>query len=315
MASFNFLKEAKVYVVHGGSQYNIDVSAISFGQTFNESGYAKKTLHNQKNVFEGSVINKANPADFEFTFPAIKHGDFAIVFNLLTTYNGTTNKPSTFDLYISTQLDVFKLETCVITNGAFVIEKSRPLSMTVSGDASKLSYAGAKASFTIPGSVAARSSSMGYIMNPVVSATLDSQALSNIVSVAIELQNDIKWNPYTTVHQALNVTNASNAMYPTDFTLSKRSLAGSISKYVTENKGTVGSTTNALALQSWDEAASIAITAGEGSGGSFRGFSFAGNCSYTNRIGVGSVFTQSYDWKLIDNPTNLSSIITYTTGV
>lgn len=314
MASFNFLKEAKVYVVHGGNQYNVDVSSISFSQTFKESGYAKKTLHNQKNVFEGSVINKANPANFQFTFPAIKEDDFSVIFDLLVDYNGSTNKVKTFDLYISTQLDVFKLETCVITNGEFVIEKSRPLSLTVSGDASKLSFAGAKASFTIPGSVQARSSSMGYNMNPVVSVTLDSQALQNIVSVAVELQNDIEWNPYSTVHQALNVTNASNAMYPTDFALKKRSLAGSISKYVTEEKGTIGASTNALALQSWDEAASIAITAGEGSGGSFRGFSFTGNCSYTNRMGVGSVFVQSYDWKLIDNPTQLSSIISYTTG-
>ena len=70
---------------------------------------------------------------------------------------------------------------------------------------------------------------MGYNMNPVVSVTLDSQALQNIVSVAVELQNDIEWNPYSTVHQALSVTNASNAMYPTDFALKKRSLAGSIS--------------------------------------------------------------------------------------
>jgi hypothetical protein len=314
MPSFNFLKEAKVYLVYSGNQYLVDVSAISFSQTFTENSYSVKTLHNQKNVFDGSVINKANPANFEFTFPAIKDSDFVTVFNLLVDYETGTNKMNTFDLYISTELDVFKIETCVITNGSFVIEKSRPLSLTVSGEASKLSYFGAKSDVTIPGSVQSRSATMRYNMNPAVSVTLDTYALSNIVNVAVELQNDIEWNPYTTVHQALQVTSATNAMYPTDFVLKNRVLSGSIQRYVTETKGTIGASDNVLALQSWDTSAPITITAGEGSGGSFRGFSFNGNCSFTNRLGTGSVFLQSHDWRLTDNPTNLSSIISYTTG-
>ena len=101
---------------------------------------------------------------------------------------------------------------------------------------------------------------------------LDSQALFNIVNVAVELQNDIEWNPYTTVHQALQVTSATNAMYPTDFMLKSRVLSGSIQRYVTETKGTIGASDKALALQSWDTSAPITITAGEGSGGSLEAF-------------------------------------------
>ena len=43
-----------------------------------------------------------------------------------------------FDLYITTASDVFKLQTCVITNGTINIERLRPLSLSISGEASKL---------------------------------------------------------------------------------------------------------------------------------------------------------------------------------
>ena len=56
MPSFNFLKEAKVYVVYSGNQYRIDVSAVNFNKIFfyREQLVCVKTLHNQKNVFDGS---------------------------------------------------------------------------------------------------------------------------------------------------------------------------------------------------------------------------------------------------------------------
>ena len=309
MPSYNFLKEAEVFVVYNGSKYQIDISSINFSQTFAENSYSVKTLHNEKNVFDSSIINKANPADFEFTFSLLKEADFKTVFDLLITYEGTTNKTKTFDLYISTQLDVFKLEKAVITNGSFVIERSRPLSLTVSGEASKLSYLGLKSAVTIPGSAVSRSATTTYMTNPQISVTLDSSILSNIVSISMELQNNIEWTPYTTVHGAINTIDSTNSMYPSDFTLKNRILAGSITTYVTEDKYSGG-----LALQSWDSSAPILIKAGEGPGTAFRGISLSGNCSFTNRVGSQAVFLQNFDWRLTDNPADLGNILTYTTG-
>ena len=309
MPSYNFKKEAEVFVVYSGSKHRLDISSISFSQTFTEQSYSVKTLHNQKNLFDSSVINKANPANFEFTFPLLKEGDFTTIFNLLVNYSGTTNKVRTFDLYISTELDVFKVETAVITNGSFVIERSRPLSLTVSGEASKLSYLGLKSAVTIPGSSVSRSATMSYMIRPELSVTLNSSILSNIASVSMELQNNIDWNPYTTVHGALNTTSSANSMYPSNFTLKKRILGGTITTYITETKQSGG-----LALQSWDSSAPILIKAGEGSGTAFRGVSLTGNCSFTNRVGSDAVFLQNFDWRLTDNPTDLGNILTYTTG-
>ena len=96
-------------------------------------------------------------------------------------------------------------------------------------------------------------------------------------------------------------------MYPSGFTLSKKILAGSITQYLTD-----GNASNAL---SFDTDASLTIKAGNGlANNAFRGFSFGpATCTFTNRINVGTVFTQNYDWRLIDNTSSLSSLLNYVT--
>lgn len=294
MAAYNFKQEAKVYVVSGGNQYRIDVSDISFSQTFSETSYSVKTLHEQSNVFEGSVINKANVANFDFRVPVLTEADYTILETLLI---GATS----FDLFVKTEADTFKLETAVITNGSFVIERSRPLSLDISGDAAKLTRGA-----TLTGTAQSRSSTSNYII-PSLDITIGSTSLSNVVTVGMELQNEIKWTPYTTVNSALSATNASNSMYPSAFTVDKKILSGSISQYLTD-----GNTGN---VQDWDTDASITVKAGNGeSGDSFRGFSFGpATCSFTNRINTGNLFRQSYDWRMTQNPSDLATILKYET--
>ena len=62
--------DVEVHLVYGTSQYKLDFSEISFGQTFIENSYAVKTLQSQSS-FEGSVINRANPAEFEINIPLL----------------------------------------------------------------------------------------------------------------------------------------------------------------------------------------------------------------------------------------------------
>ena len=192
MPTYNFKQEVKVYVVSGGNQYRIDVSDVSFSQTFSETSYPVKTLHAQNNVFEGSVINKANPANFSLSFPALVEADYSIIQTLLL---GATS----FDLFVKTEADTFKLEKAVITNGSFVIERSRPLSIEIQGEASKLTRGA-----TLTGVAQTRSSTSTFTV-PALDITLDSSSLSNVVTVTMELQNDITWTPYTTVNNSLSV--------------------------------------------------------------------------------------------------------------
>ncbi|MAA92139.1 MAG: hypothetical protein CMQ57_01220 [Gammaproteobacteria bacterium] len=296
MPSYNFKREAQLFIVDGSSRYSIDISDVSFSQTFAEESYTVKTLHAPTDYFEGSVINKANAANFSFTMPAIQEADFTIVENFLINN-------SSFTIFVSTPTDVFKLDTCVITNGSFVIEKSRPLSIEIQGEASKLTNQA-----SLSGTLQSRSNTKNYLVNPKLAVTLDSSSLTDIVSVKIELQNEIDWTPYSTIHAARAVTSASNSMYPSGYVVSKKILAGSISQYLTD--------TNKSTAQSWDTSVALEIKAGNGqTGSSFRGFHVGpATSTFTNRMSAGDVFIQNYDWRVTDNSSSLSSIFKYVTN-
>ena len=288
MPTYNFKEEAEVYVVSGGT-HRIHVTDISFGQTFSEESYPVNTIHSPNDLFEASVINKANAANFSFSVPAIVGSSYTILETLLLN-------AESFDLYIKTPADVYRLRQSVMTNGSFVIERSRPLRLEISGQASQLDFDDSGFSASSP--VSNRAFTI-----PTVDVTLSGTKLDNVVAVSMELQNDISWTPYTTVNGAFSAT----TMYPSGFTISKKILAGSITQYLTTD-----TSSNA---QTFNSSVSLSIVAGNGlSGGSFRGFSFGpATCTFTNRISAGNIFTQSYDWRLTDNSSSLATILKYET--
>jgi hypothetical protein len=291
MPNYSFLKEAKVYIVYGTTKKQLDISSVSFSQTFTEETRSVKTLHNQNNMFEGSVINTANPANFELRVNLLIEDVSKILFDRLTDTNS-------FDLYISTESDVFYLEKCVITNGTINIERLRPLSLSISGQASKL----------IPGSsvpsgmtLRTASSSRTYNLNKDLFVSLSGADISDhLVAVSIELQNDIQWIPYKTVQTA------TGTRYPTQYIVSKKILAGNIKRYLnddTENNS-----------QSYGKNQSLRIKAGTLIGGLFKGIDFnSNNCSLTQRIQTGTVFTKNTDWRMVQNPASVSGVFTYFT--
>ena len=297
MATYSFLKDAEVYIVEADStKTRLDVTSdISFSQTFTDKTYPQKTLHEQHKMHEASSIKKANPANFEFTMHALTQTTLDRVFNLLVDYKTGTNTLNTFDLYIKLDNDVYKLDDCVITNGTFIIEKLENLKLTIAGEAKKLTRGESI-------DTAARGTRTEQKVD-YLTVTADSTNLTQgIYKVSVELQNDIQWLPYETVNDALGVTNAGNSMYPSEFTLNKRILSGSIGQYVLNTFNSD--------VQSWKTGVDIVIKAGESA---TQGFQFdLSNCTFTNRATVGDVFTQSYDWKMNDNPADLGSIVTYT---
>ena len=173
----------------------------------------------------------------------------------------------------------------------------------MAGEASKLTLAGVASSYVVPGLPVAQSVRT-HLMNKELTVTLNSANISsNLYSIKAELQNDINWVGYQTVNAGLDVTNASNAMYPTEFTVNKKTLSGSIGQYITD--------TTSSDLQNFTTGESLRIKAGETISSTFYGFDInMASCSFTNRANVAEVFTQSYDWRSTDNSTALSSIIT-----
>jgi len=246
MANFRFLKEASLYVVYGSNKYKLDTNEISFSQSFKEKSYEVKTIQEQSS-FEGSVINEANPANFSFNVPLLKEVRNKVVVDRLIDCES-------FDLYISTEQDVLKLRKCVIQDGTFEINKSRPLRLAVSGEASKLSnYTG-----TIPGTLQNTTvTDSTYTLATIDTLTLGGEDISSdVVSLTVELQNDIEWNKYNTLQGTYSTTSASTSMYPSNYTIGTRMLGGTITKYLKDD-----------AILDWGVDKELTLTLGDNVGG------------------------------------------------
>ena len=281
MANYIFKKEAQVFLVYDSTKYRIDISEISFSQSFQEKSYEVKTLHNQVG-FEGSNINRANPAEFSFNTPLLEEARHKVVFDRLLDC-------TTFDLYISSGQDVFKLEKCVIQDGTFEINKSRPLRLSISGEASKLS----KFSESIPGTLQEGDEydTTTYIIPQVNTLTIGGTDISSdVVALSVEVQNDISWNKYNTIQGAVTATNAATSMFPNNFTVGTRVVAGSITKYLKGSTDLLTWNTNtALRLKAWNT--------------SNKGVDFnITNCSFTNRFQDSEVFLEEYSWRMTQRP-------------
>ena len=145
-----------------------------------------------------------------------------------------------------------------------------------------------------------------YVVPHIVTLTLGSEDISDgVVGLSAELQNDINWTQYNTLHGALSATNAVTSMYPSNFTIGTRVLAGSISKYLKDDSTSV---------LTWNNNTPLRIVVQHLPAGG-RGLDFnITNCSFTNRMSTPDVFREEYNWRMTQNPTALSSVITYQTG-
>jgi hypothetical protein len=298
MANYSFLKEAKVYIVSGNTKLQIDISSISFSQTFTEQTRSVKTLHDQSNWFEGSVINSANPANFELRTNLLIEDDTRITFDRMLAGMG-------FDLYIKTAADVFKLDDCVITNGQINIERLRPLSLSISGEATKL-LTGQSDEFNALTGMVLRTpdSPRTYNLCPELTVTLDGADISSeLRSLSMELQHEVNWTNYKTVNNAI----AGTTQYPSGFKFGNKTLAGNITRYLTD--------TNDSTVQSFGLGKALRIKAGTTIANTFYGVDLnTTNCTFTNRVNAGDAFTQNVDWRMAQNTGgNIASVLTYTT--
>jgi hypothetical protein len=277
--SYSFLRESKLYLVYGGTKYNIrTTSSITFNQT----------------------ITKANPASFSFVVPFTVEKDESIVIDLLgdlveTTDSGiTTQQLKSFDMYVQTGSSTFKLENAVITSGSFNFGAREQFVLELEGQGTKLSRVGDE-SFSIPGSAQSESSTRTpLIVYPVL--TVDSLDMSSILSTTLQIQNQIEFTPFETLHNSLSVTDSSNAMFPSTYTLGMRVASGEIRQYQTDN--------NVTQFDDFNTSSNLTIKAVQvGNPSSDSGF-FSINLnpiSYTARVQPEDVYVQSYDYTSTDN--------------
>ena len=299
--SYSFLKESKLYLVYGGNKYRIyTTSSITFSQTFAEDSYPVKTLHDQSKMFEGSTITKANPANFSFEVPLTTEKDESIVITLLSDLTDAQLK--SFDIYVQTGSSTFKIENAVITKADFAFATRDQFLVAISGQGTKLTRAGNE-SYTIPGSLQSESSTRTpQTIYPVV--TIDSLDMSSILSANVSISTEISWTKYDNLHDSLSVTNSSNAMFPSTYTIGKRIASGAITQYQNDN--------NITQFDDFNTSSNLTLKAVEtGKASSDSGFFQLqlNPVSYTARVNVADVYTQSYDFTSTDN-TAISTRIT-----
>ena len=302
MSGFNFLRESELHIHYGSNRYNVKITPdLSFTQTFAEDAYEVKTLHDQTKMFQGTSVTKANPADFSFAIHLTTEKDENIVLDLLTDYDTTSGEQllKSFDMYIVSSESTFKLEGCVITTGDFNFAKGSPLILSVSGQAKKLSRVGDE-NYSLPGTLQSASATRTPT-KPLLDVEIDSTDVSNLATATLSVQNNIEWTPFETLQASLSVTSASNAMYPSSYSLSDRVVSGNITQFNTN--------ANASEFQTFDTSANIRIKTIVNNS-TFFDANLTG-CMFTKRSDQGEVFTQTYDYRLVTSPSDLGTIITY----
>jgi len=296
--SYSFLRESKLYIVYGGNKYRIYTSsALTFNQTFAEESYSVKTLHDQSKMFEGSSITKANPASFSFDVPLTTEKDESIVLTLASDLS--SNILNSFDMYVQTGSSIFKLEGAIITSASFDFIPQNQFTMRVEGEGTKLTRAGDE-DFTIPGSAQSESATRTpLLVYPTV--TLNdgtSRNMDNILSVNLNIQNETEWTPYETLQDSLN----STTMFPSAHTVGKRIISGEIRQYQTD--------TNVGQFDDFSTSTDLTITAKKVSGDTDFFKIQINPAMYTARMNPEEVYTQSYDFRSLDNTDTVSTQIT-----
>jgi hypothetical protein len=257
-------------------------------------------------LFEGSVINTANPANFSLSMPMVDETTLHqhIPINLLLDHDSTATGLRSFTLYIDPNSSLnymYKIENCVITSGTFNIPRTGIMTVEIEGQGTKISRV-LTSSVTLTDSAFVEYPTFGVAKT--VEVKINSNILDNIVGVTMEVQNDIEWTKYNTVHDSLSVTNASDSMYPSSYSLGGRVVSGNINQYISSDSQ---SNSN---IFSWNNSVPVHIKAGL-STSNYQLKAELTPCSFTNRIGVGDVFSQAYDFRLLSGASALTTQISH----
>ena len=306
------LRESKVYIQTTNlmgvvSTYRLHVQNIEFNQAFKQESYKTKTLHHKydEGWYDGSSITTANNANFSISTHMVDESSthqHKLIELLLKT---ESRKPETFTLFIDPQKEdkMYKIESCVITSGSFNLPRGGIMTADFEGQGTKLTRIN---KVTLTDGSYTETKDLSFAVARRVDVTVNSQALENVLGVTLEIQNDIEWIKSKTLQSSLSVTDSTNSIYPANFVLSKRTVAGNITQYV--NQKVTQSNAN---VQSWKENIPIHIKAGLATS-NYQLNAQLTPCSYTNRVNPSEAFTQSYDFRLLPQVTPLTTLIQHT---
>lgn len=219
MTTYHLKQNCKVYAVQDSVKYQLPVYPdLNFSQTYDQQAVETKNLHESYAMFKGAVINKANPANFNFTVMLGRAQDFKVISSWMSL-------AQQYDIYIDTGLKIFKIAGAVIERGTFQFTSLPTVSL--SGTGTRLSEVASipSTSLFFPVDDTAITQSLRVVLNGTT--------LERLTALSVEFINEVTWLNYDTVHKSLYVTNASDMQYPEAFVVSGRSLSGTIQQNLT----------------------------------------------------------------------------------
>jgi hypothetical protein len=265
-------------------------------------------------MFEGVSITKAQPASFNFDVPLTIEKDESIVIDLLGDV--TDGQLKSFDIYVQTNSSTFKLENAIITSANFDFGNENQFTVQLEGQGTKLSRAGDE-SYTIPGTGVSGSdyttpppANFPYpelkgrtrtpiMVYPVITAVgLD---MNNIISATLQLQNNVEWTPFTNLHQSLSVTSSSNAMFPSGYTLGTRIISGEIRQYQIDNNNSGDNVRQFIDFSTNTNLTIKAVKVGNAPSATPFFQIQLNPVKYTARMDPAELYTQSYDYRSLEN--------------
>lgn len=293
--------------------YNLDVTDFKYSQTFTDSTYAQKTLHDQHKLSEASNITKANPLNYEFTVNLGTEDNSGIQLLLDLLLDPESTQIQIVVAAGENEDDyqhVVAIQSCVITNGTFIIDKLENLKLTLSGQGTQFLPQFSRTFYPTAhtfGNIT-RNRAVNQLPTYVKARLPDpDEDIPCVTSLSVEIQNDIEWNPYTTLHNSIDVPTeggVSNLQFPSKYKLKKRTISGSIEAYLKTDKDASSTLIGEQYMQNYATNKTLSISAGASASLGIK-FNLV-NCTYTNRVNTGTLFTQNYDWRMADNPSDLT---------
>lgn len=298
MPTYNFKREAKLYVVKNGMSYQVLLYPdYTFSQTFNETAVPVKTLHAQNDMFEAAVINRANPANFSFTVPltGAAHAPLLMELALYPTQQASLE---TVDLYVENSDGVFKLQKSVIETATVQMPIKGIITLSFSGTAQLLRTT----QQTVPTPISPVVGQQNYAVNTALDARLNGSPIDGVTSVTFEVNNDVEWLDNATVQKAF-IPEYAFATYtvPEAFVVRGRIISGTIQYYSTRESA------QQRDRQDYSTKMPLTVKAGNVGIGYNRVELDLPSVVFTNRVDPQEIYIQSIDFRLNSNIYNTAA--------
>jgi len=197
--AFTFQQGSTVIITDGTTSRELLVGSVSASQTYLEDSRSVKTIHNPNNV-QDTFTNSKSPVTIDLSCHLTKTDKMLLEwFGFIKSGGKYHILPAgtvlpVLDVYIKSNGTIYKASSAYATTLSIKMDKTAPLSVSVSATASNLTTVQA-----IPTTVHTKQDRAEFIHGSI---SID--GYSNVGGVTCEITKDISWTNDKTIHAVLS---------------------------------------------------------------------------------------------------------------